>query len=67
MSVEGKFADVARRDLIAVGERFDVPGTRSLLIEVGDAISSWGEFASQAGVSVSRAKGIGQRLHSLAF
>lgn len=67
MSVEGKFADITRKDLIAFGERFDVPAVRNVLNEVRDAIADWDGFAAQAGVSTPRTDEISRRLLALAL
>lgn len=52
MSVNGKFSDIERRDLLAVADRFAVPGAKRAIADVADAIDSWPEFAS--GVELSR-------------
>lgn len=51
MSVNGKFGRIARNDLAAVGERFDVPGVKRLLDQVAAAVSRWPEFGAEAGLS----------------
>lgn len=50
MSVNGKFDDIGRADLIAIGDRFSVPRMPALLVQVADAVASWPEFAAQAGL-----------------
>lgn len=50
MSVNGKFDDIGRADLIAIGDRFSVPRMPALLAQVADAVASWPEFAAQAGL-----------------
>lgn len=50
MSVNGKFDDIERADLVAVAERFNVVGVAQIFSEVNDALASWPEFAAQAGV-----------------
>lgn len=50
MSVNGKFDDITRADLMAVGERFSVPRIPTLLDQVADAVARWAEFATEAGL-----------------
>ncbi len=51
MSVNGKFADISRDDLMAVADRFGVGTAPRVLTQVGAAVSSWPDFARQANVS----------------
>jgi serine/threonine-protein kinase HipA len=51
MSVNGRFAGLGRSDLLAVADRFQVPGASRLIAEVADAVDHWGEFATGAGLS----------------
>jgi serine/threonine-protein kinase HipA len=48
LSVNGKFDDIRREDLVLEGSRFSIPRMDSLLAEVRSAINSWGEFAAEA-------------------
>jgi serine/threonine-protein kinase HipA len=48
MSVNGKFADITRKDLLAVADRFNIPGAKSALADVRGATESWEQFASGA-------------------
>ncbi len=50
MAVDGRFSDITRADLVAVGERFDVPGMSAIFAEVNAALGSWPEFAASAGL-----------------
>ncbi len=50
MGVNGKFSDIGRTDLLAVADRFGVPAAKRALTEVNDALSSWPEFAREAGL-----------------
>jgi serine/threonine-protein kinase HipA len=50
MSVNGKFVDITRYDLLKVAERFGI-GTATRIIEnVRDAIKLWPSFAAEAGL-----------------
>jgi serine/threonine-protein kinase HipA len=50
MSVNGRFTDIQRADLLAVSDRFSVPAAKQIIEEVKAAISRWPEFAKEAGV-----------------
>ena len=53
MSVNGKFKDIERGDLLKEAERFGVARADDLLREVRAAIESWPEFAKNAGLTDS--------------
>jgi serine/threonine-protein kinase HipA len=53
MSVNGKFKDIERVDLLKEAERFGVARADDLLREVHAAIESWPEFAKDAGLTDS--------------
>ena len=55
MSVNGKFAGITRDDLMAVADRFGVGTAPQVMRQVAEAVSSWPEFAAQAGVSAPEA------------
>ena len=48
MSVNGKFHNITRADLEAVGDRFLVPGYRSIINMVADTVKRWPEYAAAA-------------------
>jgi len=50
MGVNGKFEQITLHDLVAVGERNEVPGYKRCIREVRAAVDSWPEFASRAEV-----------------
>jgi len=50
MSVNGKFNDITRKDLLEEAERFSVPGRSSALADVRSALESWPEAAKEAGL-----------------
>lgn len=54
MSVNGKFDDITRADLLQVADRFIVPNAARALDEVKAALGSWPQFADEAGVSHPR-------------
>ena len=53
MSVNGTFADISRDDLMVAAERSAIGTARQVLREVGEAVSSWYDFAEQASVSAA--------------
>jgi serine/threonine-protein kinase HipA len=55
MSVNGKFAGISRDDLMTVADRFGVGTAAQVLRRVGDAVSSWRDFAADARVSEAEA------------
>ena len=58
MSVNGKFADISRDDLLAVAERFNIGTAKKVLKQVGEAVSVWPDFAAKAKVSSREVKRI---------
>jgi serine/threonine-protein kinase HipA len=58
MSVNGKFADISRDDLMAVADEFGVGTAPKVLGHVADAITAWPEFARRAKVSDAEVKRI---------
>lgn len=50
MSVNGKFDEVTREDLLAVANRFSVSGAPALIGQVNDAVRRWRDFAGLAGL-----------------
>jgi serine/threonine-protein kinase HipA len=53
MSVNGKFTDITSADLLAVADRFNVPGAKAALQDVASATASWKQFAAIAGLDDS--------------
>lgn len=53
MSVNGKFADIVRDDLLAVADRVGVGTAPQVLQQVAEAVSSWPDFAGRAKVRAS--------------
>lgn len=53
MSVNGKFKEIAREDLLLEAERFSVSRPRDLLKDVRSALESWPACSRQAGLSNS--------------
>jgi serine/threonine-protein kinase HipA len=53
MSVNGRFDDIERKDLLTVAERFGVIDARQALAAVRDAVERWNEFAEEADINSS--------------
>jgi serine/threonine-protein kinase HipA len=53
MSVNGKFKEIAREDLLVEAERFGVSRPGDLLKDVRTALESWPRFSKAAGLSAS--------------
>ncbi|HXA14502.1 MAG TPA: type II toxin-antitoxin system HipA family toxin, partial [Opitutaceae bacterium] len=51
MSVNGKFDDIGRPDLLTLADRFNVARAGVLLGEVKAAVENWTAFAREAGVN----------------
>ena len=66
MSVNGKFREISRRDLLEVGDMFDVPGGgREIVAEVVQAVAGWREQARAAGVPGDLVEWIQRRLQDV--
>jgi serine/threonine-protein kinase HipA len=61
MSVNGKFANLNREDLLAEAERFGVGDAVKVLEQVKAAMKRWPEFAVEAGVSDEERDAIGRQ------
>ncbi len=53
MSVNGKFREIARQDLLSEADRFGVRSPLNLLAKVRAAIDNWAETAKKAGLSAA--------------
>lgn len=51
MSVNRKFTDITREDLLAVADRFGIPKPGNILSDVHAAIDNWSQFARRANLS----------------
>lgn len=50
MSVDGVFRDITRDDVLAVADRFQVPGAVRALGDIADALDGWTQLAAEAGL-----------------
>ncbi|MBX3099992.1 MAG: type II toxin-antitoxin system HipA family toxin [Salinibacterium sp.] len=62
MAVNGTFSDIRNKDLLAVADRFAVPGAKRAIADVADALTSWPQFAGEAGLDVGAIDAIGREL-----
>jgi len=62
MAVNGRRVGITADDLSVVADRFAVPGSRPIVVQVLDATDSWSEFAQQAGVGATAADEVGRDL-----
>mgnify|MGYP000852412357 CR=1 FL=1 len=62
MSVDGKFENISREDLHAVGERFLVPGYRAIVREIEKIVDQWPDFAAEAQLPPERTDAVRARL-----
>ncbi len=58
MSVNGRFADITRADLVTVAERFGVRSSAAIISQINDSLASWPQFASEAGLDSAHADAI---------
>lgn len=65
MSVNGKFAEITRKDILTAAERHGVYGATAIISEVNMAVRSWSEFAKSAGVSAATAKEVAADLREV--
>lgn len=62
MSVNGKFQDIARADLMEVADRFGVRRPQDALADVRAALDNWSGFAEDAGIPTSLKDRVAQDL-----
>jgi serine/threonine-protein kinase HipA len=53
MSVNQKFKDISKNDLLAVADRFGIRKPENILSDVRGAIDNWSQFAKQASLSTA--------------
>jgi serine/threonine-protein kinase HipA len=62
MSVNGKFQDVTRPDLLEIADRFGVRRPLDALADVRSALDNWPRFAKDAGMSLSLSERVARDL-----
>jgi serine/threonine-protein kinase HipA len=62
MSVNQKFKDITKEDLLAVADRFSVRRPRNALSDVRAAIDNWAQFAGQTNLSAALESRVGRDL-----
>jgi hypothetical protein len=58
MAVNGKFENIGLDDIYGVGRRADVPGYRSVVREVRDAVDEWAGYAASAEIDDDTTKAV---------
>lgn len=53
MSVNGKFTEILREDMMSVADRFMIRDANRIINEVVEAVGQWHEFAGKAGLNKS--------------
>ncbi|MDZ4815514.1 MAG: type II toxin-antitoxin system HipA family toxin [Verrucomicrobiota bacterium] len=69
MSVRGKFSNIRIEDAREFGDAVGIPNDEALTVEsqVTEALSQWGRYAKEAGLSADRAKQIQHRFDSIGY
>ncbi|MEX2270283.1 MAG: type II toxin-antitoxin system HipA family toxin [Vicinamibacterales bacterium] len=65
MSVNGKFGEISRNDLLILADTFAIGTAERVLTAVSEAVSGWAEFAQKAAVSESEVRRITEHLKRL--
>jgi serine/threonine-protein kinase HipA len=65
MSVNGRFDEIGRQDLLAVADRFGVADAYQALASVRQAVEQWTEFAQEADISSSERMRVAADFHLL--
>lgn len=65
MSVNGKFEHITEADLLTVADRFLVPGAKSVIREVADAVAQWSRIARSIGMGEARIALVDERLREV--
>lgn len=58
MSVNGKFDEITRRDLLVLAEANNIKGAETVIDEVCEAAAHWGQIAQECGVPQKKVKAI---------
>jgi serine/threonine-protein kinase HipA len=66
MSVNGAFAGITRTDLLAVADRFIVPGAVAALEQVLAVVADWQTYAASAGVGIEDSAHVAADIASMA-
>jgi serine/threonine-protein kinase HipA len=65
MSVNGRTSEITRKDLAAVGDRFEVPEATSIIGQVIDVVDSWTELADRARLGRSVVQDVGRDISAM--
>ncbi|GAA5159244.1 type II toxin-antitoxin system HipA family toxin [Viridibacterium curvum] len=65
MSVNGKFRDIERSDLLLVADRFKIPGAKRIIEQINDVTAGWLAYASKAAISPAEQARVGADIREL--
>ncbi len=58
MSVNGKFSEISKSDVLELAERFNIGTAEKLLAQVSETVSAWPDFAAKAKLASRQIKSI---------
>jgi serine/threonine-protein kinase HipA len=65
MAVDGKFSEIRHTDLLVFADRHQIPRAKSTIEAVQQAVNSWSEYATLAGISPTQAETLGAFFQTL--
>lgn len=65
MSVNGKFAEISKKDLLVLADQFEVPDARATIEQIVDIVAGWAKYADRAGISRDRRDEVQARLEEV--
>lgn len=65
MSVNGKFGEIARRDCLALADRFGIGEAPTILERIREAVEAWPDFAARAKVRSSEIRRLKDQLRPI--
>lgn len=63
LSVNGKFKDITRADLLGLAERFSISKPEARIDKILDIAESWADFAKKAGILAGRIDEVGSSIN----
>jgi serine/threonine-protein kinase HipA len=63
MSLNGKFRDITREDLLREADRFGVRSPARILADVASALDAFAQFAEEAGLPPARMDQVAKDFH----
>lgn len=65
MSVNGKFSEISRTDLMVLADQFEVPDARATIDRITEVVADWPDYADRAGISKGRRDEVQARLEEV--